>query len=267
MRFLTLTILLFITTFAADAQTNSGKFAASSENKTILPITYRNGANPVVEVMVNGKGPYKFMFDTGGAGEARLDTRLFNELALKVTDSVRTGDGSRKNDRWLPITELESIRIGNFTIPHPRALVRNYNKPGADQIDGVIGLGYFENVLVELSFEKNQLIISNGKLNKETPGVIPFNFEKGVPVITAELNEKKLNLTFDTGNMGGLTFHSADITTDLINGEPKVVGRAQTLSNTFDIKETQLKLPLKIGSLVFENQAIALNDVIPHANM
>lgn len=33
-----------------------------------LPLTYRNGATPMVEVKVNGKGPYFFMIETGAGG-------------------------------------------------------------------------------------------------------------------------------------------------------------------------------------------------------
>lgn len=260
--------LLFLITSITQAQSHVEDYKISfSKEKIVLPLTYRNGANPVVEVLVNGKGPYKFMFDTGGAGEARLDVRLFNELKLKSNDSIRTGDGSGKNDRWLQMVELESIALGDFIVSSPHALVRNYNKSGTDKIDGVIGLAYFRNTLVELNFEHNQLIISKGKLNKEEANTVEFSAEKGVPVVTGELNGTKISFNFDTGNMGGLTFHSADITKDIIIGEPKVIGRAQTLSNTFEVKEAQLKVPLKIGSLVFENQIVYTNDVIPHANI
>jgi hypothetical protein len=163
---------------------------------------------------------------------------------------------------------LKSIVLGDFAITNTRAIVRNYNsRSGVDSIDGVIGLDFFENVLVELNFEKNQLIIRSGHLDQNAGDVMSFELERGIPRLAANLHDKKINLYFDTGNMGGLTFHSDDIPTHIIKGEPKVVGHAQTVSNSFDIKEAELAVPIYIGNLSFENQTININDVLPHANI
>ncbi len=236
-------------------------------NRVELPMFYRNGANPVIEVMVNGQGPFRFMFDTGAAYDLRLDEKVAKGWNLKMIDSVRVGDGSGKNDRWLPMVQINNISLGGYNISNTRALVRNYNKLGADRIDGVIGLGYFRNVLVELVFERNQMIISKGRLEPSAPNTIPYNFDRGIPVISASLNGKNINMNFDTGNMGGLTFHSADITPEIMDGEPKIVGRAQTVANQFEIREAKLKKPFRIGNLVFENPTVIINDIIPAANM
>lgn len=265
---LAVVLLSFIPTWAQIGSASDNLFAVDFKaNSVTLPMSYRNGANPVVEVMVNGQGPFKFMFDTGAAHELRLDAHFAKEWNLKVIDSVRVGDGSRKNDRWLPLVQVGSISLGGYNISNTRALVRNYNKPGVERIDGVIGLGYFRNVLVELAFERNQMIISKGRLDPKAPHTLPYQFDRGVPVISASLNGKDINMNFDTGNMGGLTFHGADLAPEIIDGEPKIVGQAQTVSNQFEIREAKLKKPLSIGDLVFEHPSVIINDVIPAANM
>src|SRR5687768_2132019 len=100
-------LLLFITSsFLSYSQSvPEENFKISfSQDRIILPLTYRRGANPVVEVMINNKGPYRFMFDTGCGGMARLDTRLFNEWKLPVTDSILTSDGLGSDGRYYPVT-------------------------------------------------------------------------------------------------------------------------------------------------------------------
>ena len=258
---------IFVSTVAYTQSSTTDLELIFKDTETTVPISYRSRANPVIEVMVNGKGPYKFMFDTGAAGEARIDISLFEELNLSVTDSIMAGDGSGQNTRWLPVTKLNTITIGSYTIRNPRAMVRNYNtKSGIDKIDGVLGLNFFEHVLLSLSFEKNQLNIRKAKLDPKAKGIIPFTFDRGVPVISGKLNNKKIDITFDLGNMGGLTFHENDIPKDIMSGEPKVVGRAQTVSNSFEIKEVQLSVPVQIGELTFNNPMVTLNGMIPHAN-
>jgi hypothetical protein len=267
-------VLVFIISFSICSRSQAQELpnrpfkVSFAKDKIILPITYRNGANPIIEVMVNGKGPYRFMFDTGGAGMARLDIRLFNEWGLKATDSIRAGDGSGQNDRWLPVVNLESIALQDYLITTPAALVRNYNtRAGSDLIDGVIGLGFFEQSLVEFDFEQSQLIIRKGKLTAGDKNIVPIQVNDGVPLIPVLLGGKTIEANFDTGNTGGLTFHSSDIPNTLIEGEARVVGRAKTLSNTFEIKEAQLNVPVRIGDLVFDKPVIQINDLLPTANI
>ncbi|HET9952194.1 MAG TPA: serine hydrolase, partial [Candidatus Eisenbacteria bacterium] len=49
---------------------------------------------PAVEVMVNGKGPYRFAIDTGGSGAARVDSAFAAALGLPVVGEVWGGDPS-----------------------------------------------------------------------------------------------------------------------------------------------------------------------------
>jgi len=239
------------------------------QDKVILPLTYRSGANPMIEVRVNGKGPYKFMVETGGGGlGARLDIRVFNELKPVVIDSVMAGDGSGVGGRVFPIVKLDKLDLGGYEISNASAMVRNYNeKQGVDQMDGAISLSYFKDALVELNFEKNQLIITKGKLKPTDKNTIPFNFDRGIPVISLSVGSKKIEANFDTGNMGGLTFHSDDVTKEMIAGEARVVGRATTVSGTFEVKEAQLNIPVTLAGLVFENPTVNMNDRLRAANV
>lgn len=231
-----------------------------------LPLTYRNNASPVVEVMLNGKGPFRFVFETGaGGGQARLDERVFNALNLPVVDSVVAHDGSGINARHYPVTSIAHLSLGSYTILEAKAMTRAYSQRGG-QMDGAIGLPFFKGVLVQLNFAQNELIIWKGKLDKNDPQVIPFKMRDGIPIITAELNGKHIEVILDTGNMGGLTFRSAEIDAKLIHGEPRVVGQAKTVSNTFEIKEATLNVPIRFGNLQFDHPLINLNDLLP-ANM
>ncbi|MCF6130804.1 retropepsin-like aspartic protease [Flavobacterium wongokense] len=252
---------------AIDAQNVASFKISFDEDKVVLPISYRSGANPVIEVQLNGKGPYKFMFDTGSPIVAKLDEKVFNELNLSVTDSVLAGDGSGANSKSFPVTNLKEISIGTYHIKNVDAMVRNYNqRKNIDVIDGVIGLSFFKGVLVELNFETNQLIISKGKLDKEDKSAFAMSTENDVPRIKLKLGSKELPAILDTGNMGWLTVHSSDITNEMILGTPKVVGRAKTVSNEFEIREAELNQAIAIGSIEFQNPTIIINDVLPQSN-
>jgi Aspartyl protease len=245
---------------------STGNFVPVKAFKTVLPVTYRSGANPVIMVKINGKGPYRFMFDTGSPDLIKLDEAVFNELQLPVTDSVRAGDGSGINVKTFPVTTVSVLELGDYKVENINAMVRNYNQnPGVDKIDGVVGLSIFKNVSVELNFEKNQFIIGTEKPVKGA-NTIAYTLQNGVPKVRFLLGSREIEALFDTGNMGGFTLHSADVSEDRMMGKPLVTGTARTVNNTFEIKQVQVKDDLKIGTIVFFKPTISMNDLLPHAN-
>ncbi|MGC4040232.1 MAG: retropepsin-like aspartic protease [Flavobacterium sp.] len=263
------TILICFTALASIVygQNPAGFSIDFNESKTVIPISYRSGANPVIEVKINGKGPYKFMFDTGSLTLAKLDEKVFNELHLTATDSVLAGDGSGTNRKSFPVTNVKQISIGSYQINNAAAMVRDYNqRRNIDAIDGVIGLAFFKDVLVELNFENNLLIISKGKLEKEDKNTFPTTIINEIPAIRLKLGTKELTAIFDTGNMGWLSVHSSYVSNEMVSGTPKVIGRAKTVSNEFEIREAQLNQRITIGNIEFKNPIITINDILPQCN-
>lgn len=251
--------------FAQPENNFSVTFPASA---TALPMQYRSGGSPVIMVKINGSGPFRFIFDTGSPDLLKLDERVFRMLGLPVVDSVVAGDGSGRNAKVFPITQVSNVSVGDFVITNTLAMVRNYNtRQGIDSVDGVIGPVFFAGYLVELNFENNRFIISKGSLATGGQDVQRMRRRKGVPGMTIGLGGKELDAHFDTGNMGGLTLHSSNVQEGDMMGEPRVIGRAQTVSNTFEIREVQLKPALHIGNIIFEQPVVVLNDMLPQASM
>lgn len=79
-----------------------------------LPMQFR-GLMPVVEVMVNGKGPFLFLVDTGAAGMLRADTTLVQRLELPKIGEDIASDTSGKNSVKIDEGRLETISIGGIT--------------------------------------------------------------------------------------------------------------------------------------------------------
>ena len=48
---------------------------------------------PMVDVRINGGGPYSFLIDTGGSGLARADKSLVEKLKLDVVGEARGSVG------------------------------------------------------------------------------------------------------------------------------------------------------------------------------
>ncbi len=259
--------VLFLSFAVSEAQTETGFEISFNSEKSVLPISYRNGSNPIIPVMINGKGPFRFMFDTGSPGLIKVDESVAQQLNMTVVDSVRADDGSRKNLRVFPVVQLETVQLGNYQIRHPRAMVRNYNlKKGTDRIDGVIGVSYFPEVCVEVNFGTNLLTISNVTLEKDEDA-FSINMNNGVPQAKVSIGSKEVAAVFDTGNMGLFTLHSSQISKDMMIGDPVVVGTARTVNNEFEVRQVQLKDNVRLGNLSFERPTVVINDLLPQANL
>src|SRR5205814_272541 len=57
-----------------------------------VPLDVKSG-RPVVDVLINGKGPYRFIVDTG-ASHSVIDSALAKELGLPVLGETHMGDPS-----------------------------------------------------------------------------------------------------------------------------------------------------------------------------
>src|SRR5689334_12448354 len=86
--------------------------SAVAQNSTaaVAPMQMR-GWMPVVEVRLNGQGPFAFMIDTGAGMQADIDTSVAERLHLQPSGRVINGDPSGENDREVATVKIDSILI------------------------------------------------------------------------------------------------------------------------------------------------------------
>jgi len=201
---------------------------------------------PVVEVRIGGR-PYRFIVDTGTSGHGRVTAALARTLGLQPVGQVLAGDPSgRTQTRSLyRVAELEigairlqGLNLGETSLPSARFA----------GIDGILGLGAFENHLLTIDYPKASLLLSRASLPASatayrlTPqGVI------GVPIL---VGGETIEAHIDTGNaIGALVVPSA-----LADRLPKIgasrsAGKASTPISTVDIMEADTDLTVRIGSI------------------
>jgi predicted aspartyl protease len=245
-----------------------GICAAQSPGKVLadVPMLFR-GPNPAVEVMVNGKGPYLFLLDTGAAGVGRIDSSLEEEIKLPQVGEARGGDGSGQNTRAMPIYRAESLRVGDYVVTGANLASRSYNRPGETPIRGILGFGFFAKAMLVLDFPDKRVRIVEGQLPAaDNQEIFAYEMPHGIPKLTMEIQGQTLHADVDTGNQGGLVV-PGDVAEKLqFRGEPVRVGTAQTISNTVEIKGAQLRDSFHLGRYEFP-QAYLEFDPILSANI
>src|SRR5256714_9365824 len=120
--------------------------AAQNSTEAVAPMQMR-GLMPVVEVRLNGQGPFAFMIDTGAGLQADIDTSVAERLGLQANGTAINGDPSGENDREVVTARIDSIQLGtagreargvqfrNVTaVVRPQRITKD-----SSRVDGILG--------------------------------------------------------------------------------------------------------------------------------
>ena len=89
----------------------AGSVTAQNSTVAIAPMKFR-GLMPVIEVKLNGQGPFAFTIDTGAGMQADIDTSVAAQLKLQPNGRVLNGDPSGENDREVETATINTLAFG-----------------------------------------------------------------------------------------------------------------------------------------------------------
>lgn len=155
-----------------------------------------------IDVMVNGKGPFQFILDTGGSYAMELETARALNLNLHDPFPI-SGVGA---DEVLAYqTEVNSIQIGksvfgsSSVIALPLSGVRD--AIGFERFDGILGSEFFKEHVVKIDFQKSQLLVWPKEFNYQGAGEeAPIQFEGEQPLIEFSVDGFQGRFLVDTGD-------------------------------------------------------------------
>jgi predicted aspartyl protease len=228
-----------------------------------------NGTRPVVEVMVNGKGPFLFLIDTGAQGQARVDVSLVQRLGLPRVGQSEASDMSGKNAITLDEVRLDTLSINSLSFRGITALSRNYNTVShLPNIDGILGFDLFSNYLLTLDYVNKRVRIERGELPKpDGKQILSFESQYGSPFIEIGVGDLKVKALIDTGNIFGIILPVALVKKLPLRSYKRTVGKAKTISNEFEISEVRLQDTISIGRYLFLEPTIIFADGFEHVNI
>ena len=241
--------------------------AAQSAPLANVPMTFP-GPLPIVEVTINGKGPFHFTIDTGAQMQASVESSVINQLNLKPNGQVRGGDPSGRNPIVFDTVLLNSLSLGGVEFRDVTAISRQPRiGPVLPGVDGILGFGLFTEYLLTLDYPGKQLRLARGELPATNGAdILPFENPHVIPVVEISIGDLKVKAHIDSGNMIGKFILPAALLDKLkLASEPITVGRARTVSNEIEIKEVRLSDTIKLGSFEFNQPTVtfpAIADVV-----
>lgn len=241
--------------------------AASPSSADVAMVT--SDPMPVIEVIVNNKGPFQFAIDTGAAVQAVLtSTRIIEQLNLKSDGQMPVGDPSGKNTLTADVFRFESLAIGDvrFSGVHAIKLEMPKGPGGSDplsKVDGILGFPLFADYLLTIDYVAGRVRLEQGSLPApDGTEILSFEKVRGLPQIEIDVAGTKMKAHLDSGSTRGfIGLPSAMIDRVPLSAEPTVIGKARTVNNEFEIKAAPLKGSVKIGQHEFPQPRITFTDM------
>lgn len=244
-------------------------FSAIAQKSTIVdvPMSFY-GTRPAIEVMVNGKGSFLFLIDTGAQGMARADTSLVQKLNISVAGQTATSDGSAKKVNINKV-RFETLSIGNLQFRDVEALSRNYNTASyLRHIDGILGFDLFADYLLTLDYPNKRVRLERGALPKpDGAQIINFEMRDGNPYIDVSIGSMKVKALVDSGNIRGIDLPASLVNKLSLASYPRLIGKGNSVSGEVDLREVRLQDTLSIGRYLFPEPTITFTDVYDEINI
>lgn len=232
---------------------------AQDSSVAVAPLRMR-GLMPVVEVKLNGQGPFAFMIDTGAGMEADIDTAVAERLQLGLNGRAINGDPSGENDREVATTTIDSIEIGRANFRNVTAVVRAQRiTKDYPAVDGILGFALFADYLLTLDYPGMELRLAHAALPAANGAdILNFEIENRIPVIELAIGKIRVRAHIDSGNFVAGFILPQEIVEQLrLLSTPMTVGSARSVSNRIELKQLQLREPIRIGRFEYPQPTIA----------
>ena len=161
-----------------------------------------------VDVWLEGRGPFKFILDTGGYGG--FSTEVAKEIGAKLGGEVQgRGAGESVVTAWE--TSVKETRLGGLVLKDQDYRVFDFSDArhvfGSQRFDGVIGLPVFSQAVVRVDYEGRRLTFTRPPKFSHRGGgaAVPFELERFLPIVRGEVDGVAARFGLDTGDRSALT--------------------------------------------------------------
>jgi hypothetical protein len=221
---------------------------------------------PYVMVTINGRGPFRFVVDTGTGGDALVTPQLAAELNLPSVGQATLSDPSGQGGKKVRILEIGSLELAGVEFTNVHAVEHTfYTEAGSAQ--GLLGFTLFKNYLLTLDFPGRRVVLDTGALTPDgEKTVLPFRLQAGVPVARLKVGGlEPVEAQLDSGG-GGLVLPEQLAQRLKYDAGPVPFAEGQSICTKFEIKAGKLGSDVKIGRYTFTHPVVQIHPAFPLVN-
>ena len=220
---------------------------------------------PYVMVTINGKGPFRFLIDTGTGGDAIVTSELAAQLDLPLAGEARLSDPTGRGGQTAPVRKMDTLRVAGVDFYSVKAV--EHALPVGDGVcQGMLGFTLFRDFLLTLDYVNGRLVLAEGELTPDgEKSVLPFRMPDGVPIARLKIGSLDVDAQIDSGG-AGLSLPERLIPQLRLTAEPTVFAKGESLSTRFQIKVAKLAIDVQLGDITLDQPWVEINPAFPLAN-
>ncbi len=189
---------------------NSKIHRTSGKELTIVNFDLINH-RPFLKIMINGKGPLRFVIDSG-ASLSVISDKAAERLGIRP---VARGGKARAvgGSGAFPITYglLDSITMGEAKIEAVPVYIRTiHNAPESaedERADGYIGLSVLANYAVTIDYQTKQMTLDRSPIREEPPAVRADPSKPEAPIVGDLVNGFEIPIRSTSGGLASAETH------------------------------------------------------------
>ena len=221
------------------------------------------GGRPVVEIKINGKGPYRFIFDTGALTTVVSD-ELSRELALTPPAGVQVASAS--GGPAPAIVVVHDLRIGDAALDGLIAAVMPLGGllKGEDAPRGILSAASFPGCLLTYDYPGKRILIKRGALEAaDSRSIFEYTEDQVLPTVPVRIAGHDMQVHLDTGSPFGLVLPLKFLTELPLASQPKEAGRVHTGGGEFPVSSARVDGTIELGKYKLDLDEVRFSDARP----
>ena len=198
---------------------------AGGASETTVPIDLAEN-HVYLSLMLNGKGPYRFIYDTGGSNI--VDPDVAKEVGAAGTGSMQ-GSGVGSTTESLSLANVDTMQIGAATVRHQLFFIaptrKGFGVAAGQPVDGIIGFEVLSRFITTFDYAGKRVVLHMP--GTYTPpakaSVVPIVQNGRQPQFSCALDGIASQCTVDTGARDSISLF-----TPFMLAHPQVVPPALT---------------------------------------
>jgi len=163
-----------------------------------------------LHVMLNGKGPYRFIFDTGGANI--VDTEVAKEIGESAAGSA-AGSGVGTETEAVSFANVKSLQVGDALLRDQLFAVapvrQGFGASAGQRVDGLIGFEVLSRFVTTFDYGNSVVILAlPGVAAPAGADVVPIVMNGKQPEFACAVDAIPSRCTLDTGARDSITLQA-----------------------------------------------------------
>ena len=229
-----------------------------ASDSVVVPMRIQDG-RIVVDVLLDGKGPFPFLFDSGAHGSV-MDLEFARAQNLPLAGEVRVASpgGAGRPGQFATVKQ---VSVGGLSV-EGMMIVAFTGLPfkGPDAPRGVLSPYGLSGLLVTFDYPNARVVFTRGALPEpDGKEIFGWSAQQPLPVIPISIAGQKLDANLDTGARFALGLPISFEKTLPLAAPPVDAGRARTVDQDVPAQSAPLKGKLALGRYSLDNPTLTFS--------